>query len=119
MAAHATIDELENYIGTTAPDDADRLLQRASELVDTRVFGFYEIDSVTDLPADARVREALRDATCAQVEWWLATGDEKEATARFAFPGIGSLNLRTTGRRIAPRAADHLRLAGLLQVVPA
>jgi hypothetical protein len=117
MEAHATVDELEEYTGTTAPDDAERLLVRASELVDTFVFGYYEVDSVTNLPTDVKVREGLRDAVCAQVEWWLATGDEKEATTRFAFPGIGSLNLRTTGRRLAPRAADHLRLASLTQGV--
>lgn len=114
---HATLPELETYLGEAPPASGERLLQRATELIDTHVFGYYEIDPVTELPTETKVIEALRDATCAQVEYWLATGDEKEATARFKHPGIGSLNLVTTGVRVAPRAQDALRRAGLLQAV--
>lgn len=117
MAPHATLAQLETYLGEVPPASGARLLQRATELIDTHVFGYYEIDSVTELPTETKVIEALRDATCAQVEWWLATGDEKEATSRFKHPGIGSLNLVSTGRRIAPRAVDHLKSAGLLEAV--
>lgn len=114
---HATTGELDAYLGVAAPADAERLLQRATELIDTYAFGYYTVDSVTKLPTETRVAGALRDATCAQVEWWMATGDEKEATSRFKHPGIGSLNLVTTGRRLAPRAQDALQRAGLLQAV--
>lgn len=117
MEPHATLAQLETYLGEAPPASGARLLQRATELIDSHVFGHYDIDSVTELPTETKVIQALRDATCAQVEWWLATGDEKEATSRFTHPGIGSLNLVTTGRRLAPRAVDHLNSVRLLEAV--
>lgn len=115
---HATKAELAAYLAVAEaalPADADRLLARASELIDTHAFGYYVVDSVTSRAVDTHVLVGLRDATCAQIEWWMQTGDEVEATSRFAYPGIGSLNVRTSGRRLAPRAQDALRRAGLAE----
>ena len=59
------------------PVDLDRLLTRASEVIDdyTRT-ARYPTDA-DDLPTDADDIAAFRDATCAQVEFWLA-GDEED-----------------------------------------
>lgn len=107
MAAYATPVELADYMGLDEPPaDAERLLERASTLINAHVVTPRNITNVV-------VVEALRNATCAQVEWWLATGDEVEATARFVSPGVAGADLTTTGRRIAPRAIDELAEGGL------
>lgn len=115
---HATVDELEIYLGVSAPPDAERLLQRATDLIDGYVFGMYEIDSVTDLPTETRVRTGLRDAVCAQVEWWQLTGDEADVlSGHTTVSMVGSLTTSGRRRRLAPRAQDYLQGAGLLQPV--
>lgn len=112
---HATSAEFETYSGQTSPADIARLLARASEIVDAHVTSPYSLEDDGSFTETA-IAEAFRDATCAQVEWWLATGDEAEATARFKSPGVGGLDISTTGLRLAPRAADALDRAGLRQV---
>lgn len=113
---HATSGDFATYSGSSAPADIERLLQRASKLVDSFVLSPYSVEA-NGSPTETYVAEALRDATCAQIEWWLETGDEVEATARFEDAGVGGLRLGTTGLRIAPRALDELNTAGLRQVM--
>lgn len=116
MAVHAIAAQFETFTGLAAPADINRLLARASELIDLYVLTPY---AATDagIATDQDILDALSDATCAQIEWWLATGDETEATARFRSPGVGKLNVTTTGVRLAPRAEDALTRAGLRQGV--
>ena len=67
------------------------------------------------------VIDGLADATCAQVEYWL-TGDEEDdilgPTQGAAIGGMqqqyGAGENRVTPMYLAPRAARHLRRAGLL-----
>lgn len=109
---HATTEELTEWLGSEAPQNAGRLLQRASNLIDSVVVAPYaKLADGTII--DSNVSDALRDATCAQVEWWLETGDHAEATARFKPSGKG-ISATPTGLRLAPQAADALFVGGLL-----
>ena len=76
MTPFATVVELAAWRNVdTDPDDADVLLARASRTVAAAVRRRVELDSTTGLAVDDGYREALRDATTAQVEQWLADGD--------------------------------------------
>lgn len=119
--AHATSEQLTTYLGTVAPPDATRLLARASELIDDEtVTAVYDTDT-DGVATDAKVIGGLADATCAQVEYWLA-GDEEDdvlGPLQGMSTGTGQQQYgagenRATPMYLAPRAARHLRLAGLL-----
>jgi hypothetical protein len=66
------------------------------------------------------VRVALRDATCAVVEWWSDTGDTTGAGAQFIESQIGTLRLKRTNPPpdLPPAAARILTTAGLLAHAP-
>jgi hypothetical protein len=109
---HATKEELQEWMGSEAPQNAERLLQRASNLIDSVVVAPYAKRADGTI-IDVNVSNALRDAVSAQVEWWLQTGDVTEASARFASSGKG-ISVKSTGRRLAPQAEDVLFTGGLL-----
>ncbi len=111
--AYATTTELSTYTGipeSDLPDDSDRLLERASDIIDYLVKIDYTESDYTD---------ELRDATCAQVEYWLSMGEEIDYTQ---FPhnfSIGSFSMGSgTGNQninpYAPRMYRILLSAGLL-----
>lgn len=120
MDAYATSAQLATFLGTAAPADADRLLDRATELItdETRT-AVYTVDT-NGVATDANVLAGFADATCAQVEYWL-TGDEEEdilgplesASIGGMGQGYGSSN-RVTPMYLAPRAARILQIVGLL-----
>lgn len=105
--AYATLADLVAYLGPDRepPADADRLLERASELIDEAAL--YRID-----PANPEHAEAARKATCAQVEHWLEAG-ETEAAGVTGDVALGSLRMSVPGA-LAPRARRALLAAGLL-----
>lgn len=99
------------------PHDVDRLLERASELLDDYLrTAVFDVDDDTGLPTDADVIAALRDATCAQVEFWLA-GDEEDDILG-PVDAVGMAGVTAKGRELAPRAARKLREAGLYNTDP-
>ncbi|MGW5673940.1 hypothetical protein ACWEV4_02410 [Streptomyces sp. NPDC003860] len=120
---YATPEQLAAWTGAPAPADAERLLARASEDVsDALLTAVYETSSV-GMPTDPSVVQALADATCAQVEWQLASGDDGTGAAgQWDSVSIGPVSL--SGRQpgppaasdiaLAPRAHRALRRAGLL-----
>lgn len=115
--AYATEAELTAYLPDgTVVTDADRLLARASELIDGTVTSSFAVDADTDLPTDPDVAAALRDATCAQVEQWLEVGEEND------IDGLAGTQVSLTdysGKRapkVAPRAFRILQNAGLLNL---
>lgn len=115
--AYATSAQLAAYLkGGTVPDDAARLLARASELIDATVRASFSVDTDTSLPTDADVAAALRDATCAVVEAWLEVGEDNDvdglAGAQIAVQGYSGPRAPT----VPPRAARLLATAGLLTV---
>jgi hypothetical protein len=113
-AAYATSAELAEWLGTAPPADAGRLLRRASELLDATVYGAYAVDAATGLPADPDAAAALRDAACAQVEFWVEVGEahDLDGGARSQV-SVGGLSMQRPGR-LADRALDLLRTAGLM-----
>jgi hypothetical protein len=75
--------------GVVVPDDVDRLLARASRMIDRALMrAVYDVDE-SGQPTDTAVIAALADATCAQAAWWLETGDEQGAAAGLNSAGSG------------------------------
>jgi hypothetical protein len=120
---YATSDQLAAYTGVSAPADAERLLARASEDIDDALTTAVYDTGPDGMPTDAEVIAALSDATCAQVEYQQATGDDGTGAAgRWDSVSIGPVSL--SGRKdaptsagsvdLAPRADRALRRAGLL-----
>lgn len=106
--AYATKDELATYLGVGLiglPNDADRLLERASEYMDEVTLEQIDLD-------DANHVDAARKATCAQVEFWLQTGEEHDILGVTGEVQAGSTR-HTLPDRLAKRAKQYLRLAGL------
>lgn len=98
------------------PADIDRLIQRASELIDEYSLGRINL-------ADPEHAEAAKNAVCAQVEYWLqGAGEELAVLGSVQSFQIGNLSInygkpgggQTGGGELAPRARRHLFLAGLL-----
>jgi hypothetical protein len=120
---YATAEELAAYTGQPAPADAARLLARASEDVeDALLTAIYDTDDA-GAPTDPAIIAALSEATCAQIEYQQATGDDGTGAAgRWDSVSIGPVSL--SGRQdtprgagevdLAPRAHRALRRAGLL-----
>jgi hypothetical protein len=122
---YATLDELAAYLGAPVPDDAERLLVRASEDIDAALITAVYVIDECGYPAAARIRAALTNAVCAQVEYWLATGqDGTGAGELWDSVSIGPVSLsgRTApatppvvgGVELAPRAYRTLHRARLL-----
>lgn len=115
--AYATLAELADYLGVQEndlPSDAERILDRASEVVDYITLG--RIDE-----SDTEQADAAKKATMAQYEWWSQIGDElgilqqvnQMSIGEFSFGGAGS-NSQAQISQISPRAEHYLFLAGLL-----
>lgn len=111
MTVHAIAVDLDNWLPADLaadldPADIDRLLTRASELVDHTIRAAYQPDDVTDV---------LRDATCAVVEAWLEVGETNDidglAGTQVSVSGYSGARAPT----IPPRAYRLLAGAGLLQ----
>ncbi|MEV0410312.1 hypothetical protein AB0I68_05720 [Streptomyces sp. NPDC050448] len=118
---YATPEQLAAWTGQPAPADAERLLARAGEDIDSALLtAIYPVDEDGD-PLDPEVRAALANATCAQVEHQLAGGDDGTgAGGLWDSVSIGPVSLsgrssRTAaaGVELAPRADRALRRAGL------
>lgn len=126
---YATHSDLVSYApaDVTVPEqgEADRMLARASEAVeDLTAAAVYPTDS-GGLPTDDTHVTAMRDATCAQVVWWLDTGDELGTAGQWGNVAAGSISLSrgSTGYGTTPghtpdTVARPLRLAGLLPGAP-
>lgn len=125
---YATLSDLAAWLGDVPPDNAARLLITATRRVDLALTGaWYPVDD-DGMPTDPICIAALRDAVCAQVAWWVETGDStgSGAGAEWADVTIGKLRLaRTTGTsgagatkppRLAADALDILTVAGLLPI---
>ncbi len=117
MTPYATPAQLAEFLSA---DDAatvaepERVLARASELVDDTVRRPFTLDD-DGLPVDATLAEALRDAVCAQVEYWLEVDEAHDiggmAGRRVT---IGNLSVDRLPCEVAPRAVRILRQAGLM-----
>lgn len=119
---YATPEQLAAWTGAPAPPGAERLLARAGEDIDSALLtAVYRVDEDGD-PTEQPIAAALAGATCAQVEYWLTTGDDGTGAAgRWDSVSIGPVSLSgrsssppaASGVELAPRADRVLRRAGL------
>jgi hypothetical protein len=107
--------------GQTLPVTAEitRLIRDACIVIDEALIGFVYPSDVNLNPTDAATIQAFNDATCAQVEWWVETGDEFGDGTNIASYSIegASVTFRKAPPRLAPRAEEVLRVAGILPSV--
>jgi hypothetical protein len=121
---YATSTELATWLGTAAPANADRLLTIAAHRI-KRVIRHALYDTDTDGEAtDEDVIAALRDATCAQVQYMTVTGDETGATRGATALSLGAASVsfaaptdRDGEPGLSDVAADILINAGLTPYV--
>ncbi|MCX5449900.1 hypothetical protein [Streptomyces nigrescens] len=119
---YAAPEALTAWTGQPAPADAERPLARAGEDIDSALLTtVYAVDEDGD-PTDPDVCAALNDATCAQVEYQLAAGDDgtgaggqwdSVSIGPVSLSGRNSTTAATAGVDLAPRADHALRQAGL------
>lgn len=113
--AYATVSELEAWLAPEpAPENAVRLLTRASTAIDRALYGLaYDRN-------DPDVQQTLSDACVQQVQWMIDRDDETGATNDLQSMSTGqrSFTRRTTGQgagkapRLADSAADVLLTSG-------
>ncbi|MFD9879991.1 hypothetical protein ACFWZT_00815 [Streptomyces alboflavus] len=111
---YATPEQLAVWTGQAAPADAERLLARAGEDLDSALLtALYGVDDDGN-PTDPQIVAALSSATCAQVEYWIATGDDGTgAGGVWGSVSIGPVSLSARSRtssatgdvELAPRRA--------------
>lgn len=118
--SYATSTDLANYLRAAAPLDAGKLLADASRFLDAQLLRVCRYDVDDDgMPTNATVVAALRDAVCAQVEWWDEVGDSTGAAGvGWASVSIGSASLSRSAasvkgndspaRQLAPKAIAAL-----------
>ena len=129
MAAFATLEEFA--ASPYSEDDEDqpigmtdkRLVRASDDIRELLIVAEFATDA-DGKPADADVREAIRDATCAQAAWGVLTGDASGAGAAAGPISLGPLSLgsRSTAStqseiaagRFSPEAVRRLRTAGLI-----
>jgi hypothetical protein len=114
MLPYAISQDLATYLGTAAPTDADRLLLRASEMVEEAMGANYD-------STDTTLAEAARQATCAQVEYWLEVGEQQDLRGPLVGLTMGKVSYqygtgkdRVSPSYLAPRAKRYLAQRGLL-----
>lgn len=122
MTAFATPEQLGTYTGADAPADASRLLERATDLISNVLLtATYAVDN-DGAATEPTVIAALRDATCAQVEFWLAGDEEDDILGPVQGLALGGMQVqlgagenRTAPIDVAPRAVRHLRNCPLIR----
>ncbi|WP_441251195.1 hypothetical protein [Kitasatospora sp. McL0602] len=115
---YATVADYTAYTRQGAPPGIDRLLAQASAFVESQVLrlAVYDVDPTTSLPTHPAVQAAIRDAVCAQAEWWGETGDPLGVAGQWQTLRIGSVHLQgpansgaqSTARQLAPAVQDAL-----------
>lgn len=111
---YATPAQLADWLpdGQTVAEP-ERLLRRASDVVDEAVTGTFTVDD-DGLPTDSDTAAVLRDAACAQVEHWLEVGEAND------IDGLAGSQVSVTGYsgrrppRYGPRMLSILRRNGLI-----
>ena len=125
---YATPDDLTEWGVELDQAEADRMIRRASALVENHTITARYATDAEGMPTDERIAEAFRDAVCAVVAWWEETGNASGAAGQYTDVSLGSLSLRRStsagghssaqAARIAPEAVQILATAGLLSQAP-
>jgi len=124
--SYATTSDLAAWLQAAPPAGSARLLARATEVVDSAtVSAVYDVTGADELPSDATVAGAFRDAVCAQVEAWQANGTDHAGAGSAQWQTItagrislgragGGAGVPVHGGQLAEHAAAILRRAGLI-----
>lgn len=113
LAAFLEVDEAD------LPAGASRLLTRASELMDDKVVvpfldsdgNFVDADPTT---GQSDYQDSLRDAVCAQVEFWVEVGEEHDISGQRGQISVQGLHISQLPGTVADRAKRALARYGLL-----
>lgn len=112
MLVYASTDDLTGRVNLV-PDNAEALIRSASVLVrDATSNDLYDI-APSGLPSDPDLRDALREATCLQVQAWVtagiapSTGSLRPAVASQSADG-GSVTYNLPDPERIQRAAERL-----------
>jgi len=111
MSAHAPIPN-PPYDTT----EISRLVIRACELVDNWLARYaFSTDSIGN-PTDPTLLNALNGAVCAQVEFWILSGDELDEMGQWQQFSVEGVTMTRTGdsatvrrSRLCARAYDYLQ----------
>lgn len=113
---YASVADYTAYTRQPAPAGLDRLLVQASGFIESQVLrlAVYAVDPVTGMPTHPAVQAAIRDAVCAQAEWWGETGDPLGTAGQWQTVRIGTVHLQgpansgaqSTARQLAPAVQD-------------
>lgn len=121
--AYATTADLAAYSGQPVPAGARRMLQAATCEIDRLTLcARYAVDPATGLARDPGVRQALADAVCELVGWWVETGMETGAQSMFTNASIAGASVswaavnsqNPQAGRVGPKVFSILLQAGLL-----
>lgn len=125
--SYATLTDLAAWLSAEPPPGSARRLVRATTKIDQLLVGMiYPVDD-NGYPTDTDHVAALRDAVCAQVEWWVEIGDisgsgvsswwKPVSTKASAAPKTANIDKESPARQqYAPLVVDLLREAGLLPI---
>lgn len=107
MLLYANEDDLYPWVGLNAlPDNTLRLLRFASSMVRHATRGAI-YDTLDDLPTDTATRQALTDATCAQVAMWISADiDPGAAGVGSSAPGVASRSTTVPGATVSESFSD-------------
>lgn len=128
---YATTQELANELGVDLDDlpaNAANLLRKASRHVDYALIGaIFETDD-NGIPTDSQANEAIKNATLAQVSYWLSGHGDEHGESSYQSVSIGSVSLQQkqntdsskggTNAPLAPQAMFELSTSGLLPISP-
>jgi hypothetical protein len=113
---YATAQDLADYLGKQIgelPEDVQRLINRASELVKQSTMD--NLKKYITIPDN--VVEALKLATCAQIEYWLEMGESTSIVGNVENYSSGGLSVKLanvdTGQ-LCKRSINFLNRQGLL-----
>lgn len=124
--AYATVEEFTDYLDPDpVPDNAARLLNRASKRLDSVLIGaVYETDE-NGLPTDPDLVEIFREAVCIQAQYIADLGDETGAMANVSQMSLGNqqivraISVVGSGTpRVSPDMLELLQVEGLWPVYP-
>lgn len=119
---YATKEDLINYLGLidgeSLPTDTERLLKRASELIYYVTFGNVDMTRENH-------KDAVRLATCSQVEYWLEASESIAVTGQIANSfSLGDLSMNfgsggnseniSNSKQLSQRARMYLNSEGLM-----
>jgi hypothetical protein len=118
VTVYATASELEARLSPayTAPtlEDANIVLQKASEVIDEATLGRAQSAYDDDVDGDYGWRVVLSNAVCDQVEFWLEVGEEHDVASLRGSLVAGRVQIHPVAGKVGDRAKRTLMMGGLL-----